>query len=352
MDSVYPDWIIPYSDLTNKNMSGAITAVLRSRRYICVHLPTLAESTLYSNRHEVFQSAFGLNSEIKESFGEHYKRNMENEFFETRFITDSNGLARVKPCLPIELYEETISVIMHKLHAVGKQVLRVISWNLQLDEAFLLDFVDSLSEAPFPHHTTHIAAATPSDSLSVSSPSSSLLRICKYANSPLEETLSFAFGAHTDTSLLTVAPLSSIPGLELFDPKNQCWRDIEMEVVESMGNSAKNCLLVLIGEFLQVFLKQEFCASVHRVRCPKAPYGSRYSSPLIMRPLPHCIFDPHNNYYVHPLKSVEGADLCDVVAALEGISALEIHRLLDLKRRRCAKEHMDDDCEWVLTAFP
>ena len=41
-----------------------------------------------------------------------------------------------------------------------------------------------------------------------------------------------------------------------------------------------------------------------------------------------------------------------ILPDLDGTSMLLIHKLLDMKRKRCAKTHEGSDGDWILSAFP
>ncbi len=141
--------------------------------------------------------------------------------------------------------------------------------------------------------------------------SSSLLRICKYSYSADTDTSILndrnpedtgsattaaaskhhvAFGAHTDSSFLTLALCSSTPGLELVDQASNKWvcpeslevGDRELSGIaqtESAGvrdgvtgeggaprqSKPSRRVIVFVGEFLQVLTKNRYKAAVHRV---------------------------------------------------------------------------------------
>jgi isopenicillin N synthase-like dioxygenase len=172
--------------------------------------------------------------------------------------------------------------------------------------------------------------------------SSSLLRICSYPHESKNESSSLAFGSHTDTSFLTICPISSNPGLEVYDYIDSKWKCIEEE------HWTDTSVIVMAGEFLQMILKQHFTACIHRVRAPHA--GVRYSCPLIMRGRPTALISPSQEKYKH---KIETEDIRRCVADLDGVSMNDVHLLLDLKRQKCSREHRDSDEEdWILSSFP
>ena len=302
---------------------GAVVASLLSRSYAVVTLSEEATPPL-GQREAFLARAFDLSHDIKISCGEFrtvegysigYKREGRREFFESRVTR----LATMEPLLPLEKYEDYVIGLCRTLNNIGMHILSEISRVIGLDSAFLSDLVDwdlcPLPDAPF---------------------SASVLRICSYP--PSQEEISF--GAHTDTSFLTICPICDVPGLEVFDPQDRRWRDIEAEV---HGSGA---VIVLVGELLQILLKGRFRACVHRVRSPLE--GHRFSSPWLIRGRRRATIDPLHGKYKHRISIEE----VTAMVALDGVSMGEVHLLLDFKRRRCSKQNQTNETEWILTAFP
>lgn len=132
------------------------------------------------------------------------------------------------------------------LHRVGIEVLVSVAHLLQIDPQFLLDLTDLQHlSAALDEHAVHdeengyvadgIDDAPLTESLRKFTYSSTLLRICKYAveqNAAADVTKAephqaprqpIAFGAHTDSSFITVALLASVPGLEIVDQHSNTW---------------------------------------------------------------------------------------------------------------------------------
>ena len=145
-------------------------------------------------------------------------------------------------------FDSTVREIFIILSRICVDVLLAIAKFLRIDPQFLLDLTDldmlstfyrilkseihsdcknfakcSSSKA---HSTEWIKANESSHSFAFSS---TLLRICKYSYQQENCTKSdssdrsVAFGAHTDSSLITVALLSSVPGLEIMDQRTEQW---------------------------------------------------------------------------------------------------------------------------------
>ena len=115
-----------------------------------------------------------------------------------------------------------------------------------------------------------------------------------------------AFGEHTDSSFLTIAPCSAVPGLELLvassrrekggrgDPSRarsakgeggsappRVWRMPEGEAAcAACGGCA---CIVMVGEFVNVLTRRSYPAAIHRVLRPRAGAGARRSFPLLIR---------------------------------------------------------------------
>ena len=134
-----------------------------------------------------------------------------------------------------------------------------------------------------------------------------------------------AFGAHTDTSFISIGLCSSEPGLEVLDKKSYEWvcpenffmgsadenGDISVfnttnEEKDGLRSRSKNydgdfrvpvsstIAVVFLGEFLQVLTGGKFSATPHRVRClpTNSPSTSTVSSPSGKQGSGHDIHSP------------------------------------------------------------
>jgi hypothetical protein len=132
-------------------------------------------------------------------------------------------------------------------------------------------------------------------------------RLCKYVNNNNEETSvrlesREVFGAHTDSTFLTVVPVAAVPGLEVYDEAAEQWYRPEMAARKHWQGSlpAKDgieadalddtsipwharYLIVMPGEVLQVVTCNEIEAAVHRV---VATREERLSAPILLRARP------------------------------------------------------------------
>jgi isopenicillin N synthase-like dioxygenase len=190
--------------------------------------------------------------------------------------------------------------------------------------------------------------------------SSSLLRICRYEGT-LDDTpassspeLDLAkFGAHTDTSFLTIGLSSSTPALDIFDPVQKKW--IMAETLTTPRNTAH----IFVGEFLQVLTNHYIRASIHRVNNFARSLPPRISCPLIIRGTAWEAIRYHSCSALHQeageadkdedeLTLIEGLTLPD----LEGVSMKVIHKILDVKRQKCFEKYGEQEGNWVLAAYP
>lgn len=295
----------------------SILSSLLWRSYAIVNLENLC-----CDREELFQEAFSLSDQVKQNAGEFriiqkfsigYKEEGDREFFDTRIRSDGS----IEPELPINNYCKRVTRICQELNQIGVSVLQMIAYHFHLDPSFLLDLID--------------AELIPTNAFY----SASVLRIASY---PSSSSGSIAFGAHTDTSFLTIAPVSSNPCLEVYNYQSGNWRSVEAE-------TSSPAVIVFVGEFLQVLFKQQFRACIHRVRCPTS--GVRYSCPFIMRGRPGAVLDRLNIRYSHDRQEALAA-----VADLDAVSMEEVHTLLDMKRKKCARANVNSQGEWVLAAYP
>jgi isopenicillin N synthase-like dioxygenase len=76
---------------------------------------------------------------------------------------------------------------------------------------------------------------------------------------------------HTDSGAITVLLMDSQPGLEVFHQNK--WHSV---------NSVRNCLLVNIGDMIQVMSNDNYAAPIHRVRADSK--HTRYSAPFFFNP--------------------------------------------------------------------
>lgn len=120
-------------------------------------------------------------------------------------------------------------------------------------------------------------------------------RLCRYSNNNqlTRKDTSEVFGAHTDTSFVTIVPAAQISGLEVFDDDSLKWYRPELNArkhakqLDPTGGMEEqfpwHCryLVVMPGELLQLVSRNNIPAVVHRVLATTdAP---RLSAPVLLR---------------------------------------------------------------------
>ena len=251
-----------------------------------------------------------------------YRRDDEREFLETRLTFTSNESDKsvridVDPILPIpsdEVYRSRVCQLWTLLREIGQNAVACMCTAIGVDPAYALRLMDS-NEVQDSH-------------------SSSVLRICRYPPAAETSLPPVVFGAHTDTSFVTVAPCSSVAGLQM--QHNGEWRSVE---------TSREHVIVFVGEIMQILTRHHYRAAVHRVIASSA---WRISCPFIIRGAQKVLLtSPDDVMYAH--SNHEAA--MTILANLEGVTMKHIHKILDLRRARCRKKHEDDENEWVLCAY-
>jgi len=340
---------------------------LRDRGY-CVVAVQLGEGlseeerSLVQSWETTFKAAFAQAQAVKSDKGAYrgdqqvavgYRREDQREFLETRLYTDG----RVDPSFPeVPRYDDTVKLLFGLLSQIAECVLRSILGEIGLDPRSILDLTD-LQDC--------LSSEPSSSSSAPTSPSSSLLRVCSYPSSDQGgregeggfAEIDIAFGAHTDTSFLTVAPASSVPGLEVWNRQTRSWVLVEAEDMPGLQAQKGPHLnvVVFVGEFLQVLTKTHFRALVHRVRAPSIKGSgsgsvSRVSCPFIIRGKLSALVDVGNT-----TKYAHGPEAVQHVADLDGVTMKLLHKMLDLKRQKTVKANEGRAAKgepWVLTSYP
>ena len=226
-----------------------------------------------------------------------YKIEDRRQFMETRFVDHGKS---IEPDFPdVSEYTETVRLLFTMCRILGKRVLSTLAKSIGLDPQSLLSLTD-LNEGEEVVNdasvsTEGIVAHPPSPP----ELSSSLLRICMYP--VVEETTSnndsliseqtsdridrtqsrveSAFGAHTDTSFLTIGLCSTQPGLEMLNATTGEWIPVEQQLLKQpqqpQPTQSKSPLfaVVFLGDCLQALTGGYYRAAPHRVnfRCTKHP---------------------------------------------------------------------------------
>lgn len=134
-------------------------------------------------------------------------------------------------------------------------------------------------------------------------------RLCRYADTRDNTEISReVFGAHTDTSFVTIVPVAKISGLEVYDEEEECWYrpelrartyweeeqsangkdpSLQYDVLHDGKQIPWHCryLAVMPGENLQIATRNEVPATIHRVVTSKNAQA-RLSAPVLLRGRP------------------------------------------------------------------
>ncbi len=134
-------------------------------------------------------------------------------------------------------------------------------------------------------------------------------RLCRYTDTREDGGVSReVFGAHTDTSFVTIVPVAEISGLEVYDEDAERWYRPELRArahwEEEQASSGKDASLqydttsegkqipwhcryvaIMPGENLQLATRNEIPAAVHRVVAAKSG-EPRLSAPVLLRGRP------------------------------------------------------------------
>jgi hypothetical protein len=263
------------------------------------------------------------------------------QFLETRLARDGSGV------LPVEARDllgtdgsSNLSKAFGTIADVGKDVVRIVTAASTIEYEGFESEGPSLSGLPFVGKAelgsdygmgeilASRAAAKLVDELiddgtlsAVSTSgqgtvSMSPHRLCRYKNvnddAPKE-----IFGAHTDSTFVTIVPVAAVSGLEVYDEAAEKWyrpelmarlqwqleqvakdkdKDAFYETISSVDDGVDDItipwharyILVMPGEFLQIVSRNEVSAAVHRVVAGGPP---RLSAPILLRGRPGMALD-------------------------------------------------------------
>lgn len=115
--------------------------------------------------------------------------------------------------------------------------------------------------------------------------SGSFMRLSQYTTSDKIDYQSLR--PHCDWSFVTIVPVSSVPGLELYLPLENSWVCPEALVHEQMKNNQEERaqhVVVLSGKWLEILTNGQIKSTIHRVITHKGQ-TARLSIPLFLRPV-------------------------------------------------------------------
>lgn len=328
------------SDTSSIATRQAIAQCMRDHGFIVLHVDNIKNEMQKQgmmNWEEVFKAAFGCSSEggavadpvVTSPYrSEHgatlgVRRDDTRKFFETRRTFDHH----VDPDVPsVTVYSAVVLALFQLLGDIGRDVAGYMATELGLEAEYFTDLMDG-EDIPEAEHF-----------------SSSVLRICNYTPGHHDTACcpgnpDIAFGSHTDTSFVTVAPVSSNNGLEIRDLMDGSWHMAEV-------GAPQPSVVVFAGECLQMLTKSYYRAAVHRVRV--TGINNRVSCPFIMRGRKKALIKNISEDVMAALKPDKKAYIAD----LDGASMGLIHKMLDFKRVKCRKHHENSTEDWVLAAYP
>lgn len=150
-----------------------------------------------------------------------------------------------------------------------------------------------------------------------------VLRLCNYA---LCET-SVVFPEHTDASFLTLAPLGSAPGLQMWHGPSSSYVDVERGL-------DKQDLIVFVGDFVEVLTKGAYTAALHRVVLRPEDARERMSMPFLMRG------KPDSEINTAPFVDSLGPDVS--LLRVDALSYSDMRKFLDMKGRMRARRRLKE----------
>lgn len=304
----------------------------------------------------IFDQAFGLPNEAKDAFrftnkrglNIGYRRDDDKEFFETR-VDNEGGIYPYFDVDNTNGYQQTVLSLYSSLSKIGTLVLSSIATDLNIDRRAFLELTDIN-----PSYSDDVTLLPHVDADEYSS---SLLRICRYPQDSDDGSSKVMFGAHTDTSFITIGPVTSnnVPGLELMEFKSNIsnndnntssrWIAVESKakaILSSRGNPNEVAVVIFVGELLHLLTKGLFKAVVHRVVNTNANTNTTTNSSVITSiPRISCPFIIRGR-----LKKVI------IHGSLAGVNMKTLNTMIDFKRDKKAKENKDTDTEWILSSFP
>ncbi|TYZ64495.1 hypothetical protein PybrP1_000135 [[Pythium] brassicae (nom. inval.)] len=176
--------------------------------------------------------------------------------------------------------------LLELLDGVARDCMRAVCDVLNLDERWVLDeLLDDLTPAP---------ATAPPDAVRDRSNQygPSVLRIYNYRNKARPDAAPLhpddhSCGVHADLGLVTVSPVATVPGLQMWNFDRMAWSDVE-EDAQAIHFS------VFAGETLGFLTNGLICAPLHRVPAVVVADESsrRMSMPYFLRARPQQVLNP------------------------------------------------------------
>lgn len=325
---------------------------LRRKGWVTVTFPE--EHSVARDWSACFKEVFDQPVEAKKEGGKYrsthgisvgYKQDLNREFLECHRRTDGVVSPNYPPSSLLRTNYPDVTQSLYNLQSrVAELVLAGIAEMLELDRQVFLDLTDLSERGRLPPIQTEREFDTEFkiEDGKYQALSSSVLRICVYDAREECEYPKVMFGAHTDTSFVTMGMHCNTPGLEILDLETDEW--VCPEALYPAEIQPR--VTIFVGEFLQILTKQYFQAAVHRVTAFSS--AVRISCPFIIRGRDEKKILFRDSKYIHP-----GGLNRDYIPDLDDTPFGSVHKLLDLKRNWIGRQYEnDDDSEWVLAAYP
>mmetsp|Transcript_37149 Transcript_37149/g.90063 ORF Transcript_37149/g.90063 Transcript_37149/m.90063 type:complete len:596 (+) Transcript_37149:275-2062(+) len=209
---------------------------------------------------------------------------------------DSGGSSMLLPLEVGDLVGTSNLDLAHKgmntLLDIGSQITSAV---LGMDESTIDKLLDDCT------HSSNDIINEKAPDHSEERVANSYLRVIRYLEPHIEQEDTTAFWPHVDSTFLTLIPMTTIPGLEVWCPSSsKNTEDSSQWVRPTKGNEERededDCTYVvaLAGEFMQLLSDGAVPTCIHRVIPPQAPiqdstgftpkYIPRVSAPMFIRP--------------------------------------------------------------------
>eukprot|EP01128_Nolandella_sp_AFSM9_P011949 TRINITY_DN8833_c0_g1_i1.p1 TRINITY_DN8833_c0_g1~~TRINITY_DN8833_c0_g1_i1.p1 ORF type:complete len:336 (-),score=71.18 TRINITY_DN8833_c0_g1_i1:90-1097(-) len=172
---------------------------------------------------------------------------------------------------------------------LGRSILETLIKENDLDG----NYIHKMLDPPSPHSDHEVKrggknnADVYTNMLPPGYPSSSNIDLFRYFNlDAFNDKWNSNHPAHVDSGLISIIPVSTIPGLEFEDQKLGGWIAIEKFVQDNDPANFESYAIVMIGEALALATKNVLRAGMHRVRRIPEATGPRYSTVFKMRSRP------------------------------------------------------------------
>ena len=226
------------------------------------------------------------------------------QFLDTRFLPSEGGIPPM--LLPFELGNLMGKASLDGAHK-GMEVL--LDLGTQITSAVLGMDIASSDKLVDDGSLARSSGGAKMEACDVSNSYHRLIRYLEPSKVEGSEPIPAAFGAHIDSSFLTLIPLPERPGLEVWCPstadafslpsndegdKGGEWVQVdsptedERRQGETDGGEPVAYVIVMAGEFLQLTSNGDVPTCIHRVIPPRSGMGQEYvpriSAPMFLRP--------------------------------------------------------------------